>query len=266
MTDATQSKKRFPIFRAVYRSFTPFMDNFKLFLLIGSVFSLIIMLFNFFIGQSFFCITENLRKYAFCSIPAWVYIIASIILWFVGCMYMRIWYQTALLNEAKFSLKSLKPKWTDLKIYGVIILYFLSICIALGSGFLLFIRVPNPDWRIEMLYFAVVSVGFFAPMFATPILSYIGFVAEGKSLPKIKDLWQSAKGNIVLIFVSFVSVVLIGFLASNTLLRYFMEIGNNGNIFVVVIAEFLYNMIVMFIATIFASYCYIQKKFLFERD
>ena len=38
------------------------------------------------------------------------------------------------------------------------------------------------------------------------------------------------------------------------------------NIFVVVIAEFLYNIVIMFIISVYMNYCYMQKKFMFERN
>ena len=265
MTNEIKDKKGFSVFRTIFGSFTLFMDNFTQFLIIGSIFSVIIMVLNFVSGQSFFCHNEGLKSYAICTTNVITYIITTILLWFAGCMYMRIWSQNVILKKSKFSLNMLKPSMMDLKIYGVIIAFFLSILVALGSGFLLFIRVPNPDWKIEVMYFAVVSVGFFVPLFATPILSYIGFIAEGEKLPSIKELWQQSKGNITLLFISFFSVGIFSFLASNIPLRYFMQMGTSENIFAVVISEFFYNMIVMFLATMFINYCNVQKKYLFER-
>lgn len=266
MTDETQNKKSFSAFRTILGSFNLFIDNFTQFLIVGSVFSVIMMILNFVSGQSFLCLNENLKDYAICKINVFVYIVAMLLLWFIICMYMRIWSRTAILKRSNFSFKMLKPIIDDLKIYGVIFAFLLSIFVALGAGFLLFIRVPNPDWKIEIMYFSVVSVGFFVPFFATPILSYIGFVAEGKKLPSIKELWQNVKGNITLLFISFFSVGVFSFLAANIPLRYFLQMGYSENIFIVVIAEFFYNIIIMFLATIFMNYCYSQKKFLFERE
>lgn len=266
MANKIENRKSFPIFKTIFGSFIPFLDNFRSFFIIGSVFSVLFIVLNYISGQSFLCLNDDYKKYAFCSGEIISFIVTTLLGWILGCVYMRIWYQTVILKKQKFLLKSLIPSFADLKIYGVILLFILFVFIAVGAGYILLIRVPNPDWRIEILYFSIVSIGFFAPVIATPILSLNGFVAEGEKLPSLRNLWQQAKGNMVMVFISFVSVAIISFLAANSLFRYFMQIASIGNMFVVVMAEFFYNMMVMFLATIFISYCYTLKKFLFERD
>lgn len=266
MTNKTYDIDKFPIFKTIFGSFGLFLDNFKSYLLIGSVFALIVMVVNYIGGQSLMCTNPAFKEYAICSKSIYGFVIGVVVLWFVFCFYARIWGQTAILKKYKFSIKTLVPNKTDLKLYGVLILFSLSIIIALTSGFLLFTRVPNPDWKIELMYFTVVSVGFFAPMFATPLLSYASFVIKEDKLPSVKELWQASRHRIVLIFISFVSVVLVSFLASGSVLRYFMQLSMLDNIFVVVIAEFLYNIVIMFIISVYMNYCYMQKKFMFERN
>ena len=256
----------FPVFKMIFGSFGLFLDNIKSFLLIGSIFSLMIMIINYFGSQSFMCNNTAFAKYAFCSGNLYVYIISGIILWFLCCVYSRIWGQVVIAKKYEFSIKKLQPNKTDLKLCAVVSLFSLSMFIALGSGVLLFLRVPNPDWIIELTYFSFVSIGFFAPMLATPILSLIGYIIEDKKLPSIKELWHTSYHRIVIIFVSFVSVLLLSFLASNYLLQYFMKLSMFDNIFIVVIAEFLYNIMLMFIVSVYTNYCWIQKEVLFERN
>ena len=266
MTNKTVSIDKFPVFRTVFGSFGLFLDNMKSYLLIGSVFSLIITVLNYLSGQSLMCGNALFNEHIFCSRNLYVFMTSNVLLWFVFCVYARIWSQSAILKKYAFSLKTLLPNKTDLKLYAFALLFTLSIFIALGAGFLLYKRVPNPDWKIELIYFSIVSIGFFAPMFATPLLSYATFAIEDEKLPSIKELWQASRQRIVLIFISFVSVMLISFLASSSVLRYFLQLSMVDNIFVVVIAEFLYNIVIMFIVSVYMNYCYMQKKILFERD
>lgn len=266
MTNNINNADKFPVFKTIFGSFGIFLDNFRSYLLIGSVFSIIVMAINYLSGQSLMCGNPMFKEYAICSSNLYVFVIAILVMWFVFCLYARIWGQTVILKKYKFSIKELVPNKSDLKIYGVLMLFSLSMLIALISGFLLFVREPNPNWIIELLYFTVVSVGFFAPAFATPLLSYASFVIEGEKLPSIKELWHASCHRIVLVFISFVSVILISFLVSGSVMRYFMQLSLLDNIFVVVIAEFLYNIVIMFIVSVYMNYCYMQKKFLFERN
>lgn len=266
MADVIENKNKFPLFKTVFGSFSIFFDNFKSSIIIGSVFSVVYILVNIISGQSLFCYSNDYSKQFFCSNNFFVFVISNLFLWFVACVYMRNWYHVVILKTQKFSIKNILPKKNDVKIFGVLFLFFISICIATGSSFLLFIREPNPDWKIEIIYFAVVSIGFFVPMFAVPLLSLISFAAEGVKIPKFKELAAVSKGKILGMFLSFIGVVMISFLLMLSGMRYLVQISIDGNFFVVVIAEFLYNIILMFIASIFINYCYMQKKFLFERS
>lgn len=265
-TDNVDNTDKFPFFKSVFGSFGTFMDNFRSYLFLGSIFSIIIMLFSYLNGQSLMCANITFKKYVICGGNIYTFILSTVGLWFIFCVYARIFCQTAILKKYKFSIKSLLPNKTDVKLFGVAMLYGLSIFIALASGFLLFIRVPNPNWIIELLFFTVVSLGFFVPAVASPLLSYASFVVEGEKLPSIKELWQTSRNKIIMIFMSFVSIILINFMLTTSVLRYFMQLSMVENIFVVVIAEFLYNILLMLVVSVYMCYCYMQKKFLFERN
>ena len=266
MTNDINKKSNFPLFRIIFGSFGLFFDNFYYSLILGSVFSLIFTFINFISGQSVLCYNYELKKNILCLNNLLVMIVANLLLLFVICIYIRNWYQAVILKKYKFSIKNILPQIPDAKILGILGVFFVSILIALTSGYLLFARVPNPDWRIEVIYFLVVSVGFFVPVFVTPIFSYISFVAEGIKMPKIKDLWFQAKGNMFIIFMSFIGVVIITLLFMSMGLQYFTQLAQNGNLFIVIISEFLHNMVIMFMLAICTNYCYMQKIFLFERS
>ena len=85
-------------------------------------------------------------------------------------------------------------------------------------------------------------------------------------MPSIKELWQRAHNKIIMIFISFASVMVINFMLTTSVMRYFMQLSMVENIFVVVITEFLYNIVLIFIVSVYMCYCYMQKKFLFERN
>ena len=266
MVEVVENKNKFPLFKTIFASFSLFFDNIWSSVIIGSVFSLIYMVINFIGGQSLFCYSRNYSASVFCVGNFYLFILSNLFLWFLACVYMRNWYNVVILKTQKFSIKDILPQMTDVKLFGVLGLFFVALLIACGVGAVLFVREPNPNWKIELIYFSLISIGFLAPIFAMPLLSFIAFVAEKTKIPTIKELWNVSKGKFTVMFISFVSVVLFSFLLMSFGLRYFVQLAVDGNIFVIVIAEFLYNIVLMFIASIFTNYCYIQKKFLFERS
>jgi hypothetical protein len=266
MVDNTKKKSKFSFFRIIYESFGILFDNFKFAIIIGGTFSVIFTLVKILFGNSFFCYNPNFEKTFICSSNTIVFVLSGLIFWFITCEYIRNWYQVVILKDRKFSIKNILPQMLDVKIYGVLALFFVSVLIAMLSGFILFVKEPNPNWVIELSFFSLMFLGLFVPLIALPVLSYIPFVLENTKLPKIKDLWRSAKGNYLVIMVSFGFILTGNFLIMLSVTNYFIQVSADGNVFVIVMAEFLYNMILMFIMSVYTNYCYMQKKFLFERS
>jgi hypothetical protein len=160
----------------------------------------------------------------------------------------------------------LLPKFTDIKILGVIAVLLAIFFIALVSAYFLIMRIPNPNWVIELLYFTAVSTGFIAPIIAAQFVLYVSFVANEDKLPKIKDVWLANKGIKLPVFIGFSTVMLVCFMIVVSLLRYLTEVATVGNWFVAIIVEFLYTMVMLAIVAIYANYSSMQRKFLFERN
>lgn len=266
MTDEAKKSIKLPLLKIVFTCYGLFMDNFKSYAVLGSIFALIFMLINLISGQSLMCLSDSINKHIYCNNNLYYTLITNIVLWFVFCVYVRNWIQDAILKKRKFSFKNIVPNKTDLKAYGAVLVFFVSIAIAVTSGYFLYIRVPNPDWRIEILYFSFVSIGFLAPIMAIQFMPYLSFIIEEKNLPSLKDMWKTISGNRVFVFISVFCSFIFNFLILSAFLRYLISMALSGGFFVVVITDFLYNMVLMLFAAIFMNYCYLQKNILFERN
>jgi hypothetical protein len=132
------------------------------------------------------------------------------------------------------------------------------------SGWILYLRVPNPDWRVEILFFAVVSIGFIIPFILLRFYSLIPFVIYGRRLPPLKEVWYKTSGNmftvLLSLFVIFIlTVVFLGNLYSN-----FQKVAANSGLYINFSSEFIYSLLVLIIlALVINNFC-IQQRILFE--
>lgn len=255
---------KLPIITTIFGCYNLLVDKIKHFVVIGSIFAGIMMLLYITNGQNALCINNGYRIGHFCT-NNWIwFVVTHFVGLFVLCMFARIWCQKSLLGNATNWKKDLLPQKSDLKILGLVMIYIGAIAVAVLSGYALYQRVPNPDWRIELGYFAVVSLGFLVPLFSLRFLSYFAYVAEEVSLPSMKVVWKKTKGNMfsILLFVTF--LMLVGVFASQNLLNYYTKVSVDASFFVMLISEYLSDIAVLFIVACFTNYCYQQKTFLSE--
>lgn len=254
-----------PIGRTAFGAYWLLIKKFKEFLILGSLYSGILLVLYLLSGNGWFCSTNSEEKLLFCSESMGVFIIVRLFNFFIICMFARIWYQTLLKDDFRLQRKQFIPNLADLKIVAISVAYLISFLVALYSLYLLYVRVPNPDWKIELTYFTFVSLGFLVPIFALRFLSWYAFIAEGVELPNWKILWKKTAGNNFLILSSVVLLLIVGLSVSMSLLRSLTLYSNLQDMLALLWIEFLSHIFNLLIVACFMNYCYLQKIFLFER-
>ncbi len=255
---------KLPFMASIFGVYTLFIEKIKPFFIVSGFFALVLMILYFAAGQEALCINGAYRQEHACSNNLINFIVVHLIAFFVLCIFLRIWLQSVLQTKP-FVWKDIIPQLADAKVLGLFGVYFLTLVIAGISAYLLIVRAPNPDWKIELGYFTLVSLGFFAPLLTLRFASYIAFAASGEPLPSIKTLWQKTAGNTFIILAGVMILVFFGLFLSQYLLRAFTTTQVNA-FYIVLGCEFLSNIVALFITACFTNYCYLQKMFLFERN
>lgn len=254
----------FPFLSLFFGPYSLIFDRIKYFFLLGAVFTTILSVLFIAGGQTALCYNQAYSADHFCSTNLIVSVGIRLVAFFIICVFLRIWYQTALQN-APVDWKLLKPQMADLKIAGGFAVYFISLLIALTSFYLLLQRVPNPDWRIELAYFTVVSLGFFAPLLALRFVVYFAFWAANEKLPGLGTVWQKTSNRGFMLFGGIVLLLLIAMFLLQSLMASLSQFDGNISLFTIIGSEYISNIAAVFIAASFINYCYLQKIFLFER-
>jgi len=199
---------------------------------------------------------------SFCSNDALLFYTDILIRFVIVSFFAVVWYNVALQKKECSILSLLKIKLSYLKTFGLIVLAFIINISPIFALFLLIIRTPNPDWRIELLYFTSVAWIFLLPIIALRFYSVIAFSLAEKKIPAIKQIWNNSSGNMLKILLA--TSVLV-FLALFLFMQYYASIQGltDIGIWTAFVAEFEYNVLVMIFMALMVNYCYTQKELLF---
>lgn len=268
-TDAVKNNNcqpvKLPIFSTIFGAYGLILDKFKQFALLGTIFAVIMLLFYMAGGLDTFCHNRFYREAHFCTDSIPLFVTLHLLNAFIVCMFLRVWVQVALKGEKQTWRQIFIPRWADLKIAGGFLASFLTLAIATGAFYLLIVRVPNPDWRIEWAYFTFVSMGFFVPLIALRFSVYFAFVAADEKCPSPIDVWLKTRGNGFALLGGIIFLLLFGLILSQALIISLAR-ADTSSFLTALGSEYLSNLAVIFIATCFMNYCYLQKNFLFGKD
>lgn len=127
-------------------------------------YGLLITVFGFATQLSYVCgLSEwNENPYFGCTSSPAVYVTFFLLRLLIVAVFLKTWYKTAVCGEALNVREMFIISARDWKLFGGILIIVGCFCLPLVSTYILAVRVPNPDWRIESLFFAVASSGFLA--------------------------------------------------------------------------------------------------------
>lgn len=255
-----------PFLRMILGPVSLWVDYLKNFLWLGGLVSAVLSIMYLSAGMGYMCIYEAARTAGenCVDFSASYFILFScaklLILTYFAVKFYNVCYNNAPLNWCYvFSIG---------KVYfhslGMVVLFLLLNTIPFVSLYLLYIRVPNPDWRIEVLYFAVVSIGFLVPFVLIKFYSLLAFTFSGTSLPSIRGLWVKNSGNMMTLILSLGLIFIIGFFSFLSFFNNFKLVAGTNPVYISITAEFLYNLLVLMFVALFVNHCYLQRKYLFE--
>ncbi len=200
--DFSVESAKMPFFRLVFSPFNYIIDNGKSFFLSASVYSIILTVLSYALGTLFLCGFEAASKNLFCATspfgPYTYIFIKGILLVLFSVLFYGV------LSHKAFKLKKLfEIGSADLKLFGLFVGILVLCMLPVLSMYLLYVRVPNPDWVIELLFFGIVSLGFLVPFVVFRFLSIIGLVLEERHVPSFIAIWSRNAGNMFKIICDF---------------------------------------------------------------
>lgn len=180
------------------------------------------------------------------------------------CVFLKSWYRIAVKHEFINVREVLLINYQDWKLFIAFVLGIMINLSPVVSLALLISRVPNPNWIIESIYFAVVSLGFLLPLFAVRFYSAFAFILDDKKLPTFKSFFKLTSDNGLKLLISLAIIAL--FCA--ILMLYFTNIMGGLlplNFWVFgILGEILYNVVLLAIMVLVVNYMVVQQYEIFK--
>lgn len=256
---------KFPFFKTIFEPFSLFVDNVRTFFTLGLVYALILSAVALLFMQGYMCLYGDFRAVSnACTNNVPFYTAGHIVVLFIICMFMGRWYGMCFQSRTFSWRYILLPNSRDIKTFGAVILFALLNLLSVLSFYLLYIRVPNPDWRIEIIYFGVVSIGFLVPFFLIRFYSVLAFILSGEPVPPLTCIWKRGSGNTLKILLSLSLIFFITIFALFAFMNNFRLVDVKNAVYIITSAEYFYNLLILLLMVFFVNHCYMQKTFLFE--
>lgn len=258
-----KNKINLPIFKLLFGDFDLLLQANRYAWGVITLFALAETLLFALSGNLLYCTNSSYRATGFCNNSIIVFIILRLLILLCECMFVRNWADISLSHE-KINLKKVfRPDKRDLRVLGIFLCYGLTLLAAALSFYLLYIRVPDPDWRIEIIYFTAVAWGILLPILVMRLSCYLAAAAMKNELPKLSEVWSKTSGNFAKILGGVAILVFTGLFVLMQLLRFIEQSGGVVSSLQALTIEFIINFIKFTCIALMVNFCYIQYKLLF---
>ena len=266
----TSKPHKFSVVRLTFMPFGILAHNFKSFFLLCCVFAPLMAILAFATNNSLICgLGDDMAEQSpfACAAPNNAVYVTFLLLRLLNIgVFLKSWYRVAVKGETVYVRDLLVINAQDWKLFALLLFIMFLNVLPFFSLMLLVNRVPNPDWQVESLYFAVVSCGFWLPFVALRFYCIPAFVVENSKLPSMKQIIHLTADNGLKQLFSFVVVVVF----CTLLMLYFMNFSNfliAENPFVFgILGEVLYDMVLLALMTLLLNYSVTLRQEMFAAD
>ncbi len=256
-----EQKLKYSILKSFAQPFWVISDNINTFMKQGCVFSLLMVIISYLLGQKYFCLfNDSMKEKLYCPETINWYVLYLFVKITVVSIFVNVWYNTVFKKVAidKYYLKSM---WKVILKTMVLLLVFIVLNIMpLISGAVLFMRTPNPVWQLELMFFTFVSIGFLLPFVSLRFCSLFAVLLDTGKITEVKEIWNRGKGLTVKILIS-ISLIYMMCLLSFISVTGYLNVPRDipGELYNI-IAELFFAFMSYFIVILFITFCEKQRQ------
>lgn len=255
------------LWRFIIDPFKILCTNWQIFFLLAVPTAILLTLSSFGFGRTTLCNINNELSLTsdICSDKSLNFYGNLFICFLILTIFAVKWYQFAI-QKQPFTLKNLTNfNRRQIKSIGWMTVFTLINLSPLFALIILFLRVPNPVWQKELIFFTSVAWVFLLPILALRFYSLIAFSLEDRKSPSFKVIWNTTAGNMIKILLGTAVVV---FLTLYVFMQYYVSIQamTQTSFIATLTIEFEYNLLIALFIIICVNYCYTQKELFFKGE
>lgn len=255
---------RFPWSGIVFGPYFIFMSHFREFFFTAAFYALLMSVVYLLGGQSMFCASSSLEQNLFCSNSIYLYVGIRLVVLLVVAAFCVRYFQSVWLKENISWQFLLRPQKRDFSSFIAFVVFILLNAISGLSWYLLAVRVPNPDWRIELTYFAVVALGFLVPFILLRFYSIFALIWNGEKISSLKQMWLKTRGNALRLIISLTLWFFLFVFSLSAVSGHFGVAAQDNSFYIIFIGEYVFNFVVLILMSFFINFCGLQNLFLTE--
>ena len=254
---------RAPFFRTLFTPFIRLIDNINHILAPILTYTVALTILSYAFGFTYQCLyTKHGQDVFFCSKNIPLYVLYSLIKLLILSSFAAKTY------KIKISKKGFLPDFSSLSTKSFAFNFALSIVMLIPfvSIIILYLRVPNPDWFIEILFFGVVSIGFIIPFFSFRLLSVYGFVLAQEPIPPLTKIWKKSDGNLLKFVLGLFFILVFHFMITVSFFGGFNTPAESLTTYLSISSEVFHNIFVLIFFYLWTHHCITQKELLFKES
>lgn len=251
---------KYPVFRAFSKPIIILTDHLKTFGKIGGSAAFVLLLISFVFAQPFACLVPALREKSYCGSDIVPYIFYMVAKLFVLSSFLRIWADKIFLNKNIDFAYFKQNTRRFLKMFWAFILFLLINSLPAFAFYFILVRVPNPVWQIEILYFLFMSLGFLIPFILLRFYTNIALFISDLPYLNIKEIYEKTNFKSTKIFFAFSLVLAF-------CLFFFLTINGNLKTHIFeplflynIVAEYIFECAILVVATCMLNFIMVQKE------
>ncbi len=252
---------KMPFMKMIMSPIQNLFSNIKTFLYISVFCGLITSLISVVLGIDMSCLLNISIANNSCNVSELAIVIATLLktLLFFFCI---IWYAVSLDKQCWQNPKRifLAGKKLLFAFGGLVLFLIINLCPLFSLG-LMYIRVPNENWKIEVFVFAFFFILMLLPIVLLRFYSIFWDLISFNNPQSVKKVWQQTSGNgTKLLAVSFLWLIV-----SISILRYYhtvFSLQETSGFLKAFVFECGYSVVLFFGSAIFVNIAQVQKSIL----
>lgn len=253
---------RYPLNDIIIGPYKKFLVHSRQFIQIASIFSVAMSAVYLLFGSSIFCNFSFFNHDSICSYNIGAYILSKLIILYLISAFSVRYYQSVWCQKTTGPIFLFRPQKLDIFSFIGFIFFILINMMSVLSGYLLIIRVPNPDWRIELTYFGFVSIGFLLPFILLRLYSIFADIWSGHKPSSLLNIWKLSRGNSLRLIISASMQMFLFIFSLSATTSYAGSLASEASILSIIVMEYIFCFVLLISVSLFINFCAIQQHYL----
>ena len=246
-------KVKISFFRLLGETFNPILDHFKIFIILAVSVSILVSIAATIMGFNNLCLYQKENIDVYCSNSAFLYIAYSFIKFYIFSCFAIKWTELISGKESIAWRYLWQVDQRSIKLTAILLVLILFNFAPILSSWALYLRVPNPDWRVEFLFFSFAAIGFLIPFFLIKIYPFLSAIINADQKLSLRQAWHKTDGSFIKLLLNYMIIFVVAMLLYGNLQTSIKSYAGDYGYFAIFMSELMYDFTAILIFAFFIN-------------